>query len=57
MVAEPGANYYTVSTSTARTKLDDLNLSNGEVCCAWVVAATVLGAVFLVSFLGGVVAI
>ncbi len=36
---------------------DDLNLSNGEVCCAWVVAATVLGAVFLVPFLGGVIAI
>ncbi len=36
---------------------DDLNLSNGEVCCAWVVAATVLGAVFLVAFVSGVIAI
>ncbi len=36
---------------------DDLNLSTGEVCCAWVVAATVLGAVFLVPFLGGVITI
>ncbi len=35
----------------------DLNLSNAEVCCAWVVAATVLGAVFMVSFLGGVITI
>ncbi len=42
---------------TYEHKYDDLNLSNGEVCYAWVVAATVLGAVFLVSFLGGVVAI
>ncbi len=42
---------------TYEHKYDDLNLSNGEVCCAWAVAATVLGAVFLVSFLGGVVAI
>ncbi|MFQ5755657.1 MAG: hypothetical protein ACE5H7_06115 [Acidiferrobacterales bacterium] len=36
---------------------DELNLSTGEVCCAWMVAATVLGAVFLVSFLSGVIAI
>ncbi len=42
---------------TYEHKYDDLNLSNAEVCCAWMVAATVLGAVFLVSFLGGVGAI
>ncbi len=42
---------------TYEHEYDDTNLSNGEVCCAWVVAATVLGAVFLVSFLGSVVAI
>ncbi len=42
---------------TYEHEYDDLNLSNGEVCCAWVVAATVLGAVFLVSFLGGGLAI
>lgn len=42
---------------TYEHKYDDLNLSNAEVCCAWVVAATVLGAVFLVPFLGSVVAI
>ena len=42
---------------TYEHKYDDLNLSNTEICCAWVVAATVLGAVFLVPFLGGVITI
>ncbi len=42
---------------TYEREYDYLNLSNGKVCCAWVVAATVLGTVFLVSFLGGVIAI
>ena len=42
---------------TYEHKYDDLNLSNAEICCAWAVAATVLGAVFLVPFLGGVITI
>ncbi len=42
---------------TYQDQHDYSNPSNAEVCCAWVVAATVLGAVFLVSFLGGGIAI
>ncbi len=42
---------------TYQDQHDYSNPSNAEVCCAWVVAATVLGAVFMVSFLGGGIAI